>query len=92
MHWSSKALLIEEQGRRARIGGRAVDLTEEVAMVDLPEEFESQRVAVRTDEPPREDDTMEQGFVKIERARRTDTEGTLVGHEDEESEVKELED
>ena len=59
-------------------------------MADLSEEFGSQSVAVGTDEPPREDGTMEQGFVKIERAIRTDTEGTLVGHDDEESEVKEL--
>ncbi len=59
-------------------------------MVDLSERFGSARVAVGMDEQTEEDDTMEQGFVKIERTRRTDTEGTLVGHEDEESEAKEL--
>ena len=37
-------------------------------------------------------DAMEQGFVKIERGMRTDTEGTLVGHNEDEGEVKELQD
>lgn len=56
-------------------------------------ELGSERVAVGVDEQPRgEDDAMEEGFVKIERGIRTDTEGTLVGQDDDESEVKEFED
>lgn len=61
-------------------------------MVDLPGGLGSERVDGGIDEQPRVDGEMEQGFVKIERARRMDTEGTLVGHDDDESEVKELED
>lgn len=61
-------------------------------MVDLSEGSRSERVVVRMSEPPREDDAMNPGFVKIVRGMRTDTEGTLVGHDDCESEVKELED
>lgn len=38
------------------------------------------------------DEAMEQGFVKIEMGIRTGTEGTLVGHDDDESEGKEMED
>lgn len=61
-------------------------------MVELPEEFGSERVALGVDESSGEDDTMEQEvFVKIERGMRTDTDGTLVGHNDDESEVKDLE-
>lgn len=62
-------------------------------MVELPEEFGSERVALGVDESPGEDDTMEQEeFVKIERGMRTDTDGTLVGQNDDEGEVKDLED
>lgn len=61
-------------------------------MVELAEGSGSERVAVGVDESLRGDDTMEQGFVKIERGMRTDTEGTLVGQDDNEGEVKELED
>lgn len=61
-------------------------------MADLSEVFGSERVAVGTDEQAREDETMKQGFVKIETGIRTGTEGTLVGHDDDESEGKELED
>lgn len=61
-------------------------------MVDFSEGFGSDRVAVGVDEQAHEDDTTEQGFVKIERGMRTDTEGTLVGHDDDGSEVKVLDD
>lgn len=82
----------EEQGRQARVGGRPTDLAEEVAIAELPEEFGSERVAVGVDESPREDDTMEQEeFAKIERGVRRDTDGTLVGQNDDGSEVKDLE-
>ena len=57
-------------------------------MVDLAGGLGSERVAVGMDEGSREDE----GFVKIERGMRTDTEGTLVGRdEDDEGEVKGLE-
>ncbi|CAD6589591.1 MAG: hypothetical protein ASARMPREDX12_003894 [Alectoria sarmentosa] len=81
--------LDEERGRRARVGGRPVDdVADEVAMVDLAGGLGSERVAVGMDEGSREDE----GFVKIERGMRTDTEGTLVGRdEDDEGEVKGLE-
>ncbi|CAD6586561.1 MAG: hypothetical protein ASARMPRED_002759 [Alectoria sarmentosa] len=76
----------EERGRRTRVGGRPVDdVADEVAMVDLAGGLGSERVAVGMDEGSREDE----GFVKIERGMRTDTEGTLVGRdEDDEGEVK----
>ena len=60
-------------------------------MVDLAEEFGSERVAVGSDEGSREEEMMEDGFVKIERGMRTDTEGTLVGDGDNGVEVKDVE-
>ena len=63
-------------------------------MVDLSQGVEIGRVAVAVDENAREDDdsdAMDQGFVQIERGMRTDTEGTLVGRDDDEGE-KEMED
>ncbi|CAF9911316.1 MAG: hypothetical protein ALECFALPRED_007229 [Alectoria fallacina] len=77
----------EEHGRRARVGGRPVDVADEFAMVDLAGEVGSERAAVGMDEGSREDE----GFVKIERGMRTDTEGTLVGRDEDEGEVKGLE-
>ena len=67
-------------------------MADDVAMVDLPGDVGSEGVVGGIDEQPRVDGEMEQGFVKIERARRTDTEGTLVGYDNDESEIKELED
>ena len=65
-------------------------------MVDFSQGLEIGRVAVAVDEHPRDDDddgdATDQGFVQIERGMRTDTEGTLVGHDDDESEEKEMED
>lgn len=81
------AWLDEEHGRRARVGGRPVDVADEFAMVDLAGEVGSERAAVGMDEGSREDE----GFVKIERGMRTDTEGTLVGRDEDEGEVKGLE-
>ena len=43
-------------------------------------------------EPAREDDAMGEEFVMIETGRRTDTEGTLVGRDDDQGEEKEIED
>ncbi|KAF6225103.1 hypothetical protein HO133_010299 [Letharia lupina] len=82
----------EEQGRCTHVRGRPVAVADELAMADLSEGFGSERVAVGTDEQAREDEAMEQGFVKIEMGIRTGTEGTLVGHDDDESEGKEMED
>ena len=67
-------------------------------MADLPEDLASERVSAGTCEQDvnvdadTNDAMMEQGFVKIERGMRTDTEGTLVGHDDDGGEVKELDD
>ena len=61
-------------------------------MVDLSEGLRSERVAAGVDEQSRADDMMEQGFVMNERGMRTDTEGTLVGQDDDKSRVKEFED
>lgn len=59
--------------------------------MDLSQGLEMGRVAV--DEHPRvdADDAMDQEFVQIESRMRTDTEGTLVGHNDDESGEKEVE-
>lgn len=61
-------------------------------MVDLPEGLRNERVAAGVDEQSRADDMMEQVFVMNERGMRTDTEGTLVGQDDDKSRVKEFED
>lgn len=60
-------------------------------MVEVSVGSGSERVAVGMDEQTQEDDAAEQGFVKIERGMRTDTEGTLVGRDDEEGEGKVME-
>ena len=60
-------------------------------MTDQFEESGSERVAVGMDEQAHEDDMVERELVKIERGMRTDTEGTLVGHDDDGREMKELE-
>lgn len=90
--------LDEEHGRCAHVGGRPVDVADEIAMADFREGLGSERVAVETWEQDGNvdadtDDAMEQGFVKIAKRMRTDTEGTLVGHDDYDdgSEVKESE-
>ena len=85
----------EEQGQRtAPVGGRAVD---EAAMGDLAEGVGSQRVAAgegmdeRDQNTSRKEDVVEENeeemekggdFVRIEKATRTDTEGTLVARDD----------
>ena len=87
-------VLDEEQGQRTPVGGRPVDRVNEVAMVDLPAEGSgSARVAAGVDGNIHRDDIMEEqdGFVKIERGMRTDTEGTLVGCDDDEGEVEKKE-
>ena len=61
-------------------------------MVDNTEDIRGERVPGKIVEQPREDDAMGEDFVMIETGRRTDTEGTLVGRDDDESEEKEMED
>ena len=61
-------------------------------MVDISEGVRSERIPVKVVEHSREDDAMGEEFVMIETGMRTDTEGTLVGHDGDESEEKEMED
>lgn len=65
-------------------------VADDVAMVEFPGGLGGERLGVGMEE--QDADAMEQGFVKIERGMRMDTEGTLVGHDDDEGEVKELQD
>ena len=60
--------------------------------MDNAEDVRGGRVAGKMVEQTREDDAMGEGFVMIETGRRTDTEGTLVGCNDDEGEEKEMED
>ncbi len=83
--------LDEEQGFKAPVEHWPADIPYEVRMADYSEEFGSERVAVGMDEQAHEDDMVEREFVKIGRGMRTDTEGTLVGHDDEGKEMKKLE-
>ena len=61
-------------------------------MVDSSEGVRGERVAVKVVEQAPEDDEMGEDFVMIETGRRTDTEGTLVGRDDDGNEEKEVED
>ena len=66
-------------------------------MVDFSQGLNIGRVVVAMDEHPCDDDdddgdATDQGFVQIARGMRTDTEGTLVGRDDDGSEEKEMED
>ena len=83
--------LDEEQGFKAPIEHWPADIPCEVPTADHSEESGSERVAVGMDEQAHEDDMVERELVKIERGMRTDTEGTLVGHNDDGREMKELE-
>ena len=61
-------------------------------MVDNNDDVRDEAVSGKLVEQPREDDAMGDEFVMIETGRRTDTEGTLVGGDDDEGEEKEMED
>ena len=72
-------------------------MADDLQMVDLSRVLEIGTVAAAVDEPPRGDDdddgdATDQIFVRIERGMRTDTEGTLVGRDDDQGEEKERED
>ena len=60
-------------------------------MVDHSKGVRGERVSGRVVEQPREDDAMGEDFVMIETGKRTDTEGTLVGRDDDGGAEKEME-
>ncbi|KAM0795908.1 hypothetical protein BDR22DRAFT_966612 [Usnea florida] len=86
----------DEEGRCGEIGGRPITVANVSEMVDFSQGLEIGRVAVAMDQHPCDDDddgdATDQGFVQIGRGMRTDTEGTLVGRDDDGSEEKEMED
>ena len=60
--------------------------------MDNSEGVRGEAVSGKLVEPPCEDDAMGEDFVMIETGRRTDTEGTLVGRNDDEGEEKQMKD